>query len=329
MKTLLATGVAVVALTGAAFAQSGSIMLYTSQPNDLLADMIAQFNDAYPDVEVEVFRSGTTEVMNRVNTEIEAGEPQADVLFIASALPMSQLKDMDMLLAYEDAPVEAYDPAFMDADNTYFGTKVITTGIIYNTDLVDEAPTSWDDLLSEAAADSVIMPSPLYSGAALLHVGTMTAHDDFGWEYYEALADNGAIAGTGNGSVLEAVATGQAAYGIIVEFLAFNAMNEGSPVDFAFPVEGVTTITEPVAILANTGNPDAAKAFVDWQLSPAGQAFAGIQGYIPAHPDAEAAEWLPSSADIAADIGIIAVDPATLIANEEDVKLRFAELFGG
>jgi iron(III) transport system substrate-binding protein len=29
--------------------------------------------------------------------------------------------------------VSAYDPAIMDDDKTYFSTKLITTGIVYNT----------------------------------------------------------------------------------------------------------------------------------------------------------------------------------------------------
>ena len=316
---------ALLAGTTAANAQSGDVLLYTSQPNELLAEMIAEFNATYPDVSVEVFRSGTTEVMNKLKAEIEAGDPQPDLLFIANALDMSELDSMDMLLHYADAPVDAYDPAIVGPDGAYFGTKLITTGIIYNTDLVETPPTSWSDLTADPANGAVIMPSPLYSGAAALHVGTMTANDAFGWAYYEALADNGAVAGRGNGSVLEAVATGQFAYGIIVDFMAFNARNEGSPVDFVFPTDGVTAITEPVAIMANTDNAEAAKAFVDWQLSLDGQGFAGAQGYLPAHPKAEAAAWFPSSADIE----IIAADPAVLLESAEDVKVQFADLFGG
>ena len=175
----------------------------------------------------------------------------------------------------------------------FFGTKLITTGIIYNTNLVEEAPASWQDLLSAAAEGQVIMPSPLYSGAAAYHVGTLTALDGFGWDYYEALADNGAIAGRGNGSVREAVSTGQSAYGVIIDFMTFNAAAEGSPVDFVFPEEGVTAITEPVAILSTARNPEAARAFVDWLLSANGQAFAAAQGYLPAHEDAPGPEQFP------------------------------------
>jgi iron(III) transport system substrate-binding protein len=43
-------------------------------------------------------------------------------------------------------------------------------------------------------------------------------------------------------------------------------------------------VTEPVAILSTAQNPDAAKAFVDFLLSPEGQQLAADQGYLPAHP---------------------------------------------
>ena len=327
MKKLLAAGIAAAAfgMGGPAAAQSGTLVLYTSQPDALLADMIAAFNETYPDVSVESFRSGTTEVINRLQAEFAAGDPQPDVLLVANSIVMSQLAADGRLMAYEDAPVAPYDPAFYDPNMMYFGTKLITTGIIYNTDLVDTAPESWTDLTAAAAEGQVIMPSPLYSGAAAYHVGTLTALDDFGWDYYNALYDNGAIAGRGNGSVREAVTTGQNAYGVIIDFMTFNAREDGSPVDFVFPTEGVTAITEPVAILSTANNVEAAEAFVDWLLSVDGQEFAAAQGYLPAHPDVAGPDAFPALSDIT----VLAVDPATLLTNDEDMKRQFADLFGG
>ena len=171
----------------------------------------------------------------------------------------------------------------------------------------------------------MIIPSPLYSGAAAFHVGTLTALDAFGWDYYEALADNGAIAGRGNGSVREAVSTGQSPYGIIIDFMTFNAAADGSPVAFVFPEEGVTAITEPVAILSTARNVEAAQAFVDWLLSPAGQAFAAEQGYLPAHADIAGPDAFPPLSEIE----FLSVDPAVLLENDEAVKRGFADLFGG
>ena len=44
------------------------------------------------------------------------------------------------------------------------------------------------------------MPSPLTSGAALIHLATMVEHPDFGWAHFETLAKNGVQPQGGNGA---------------------------------------------------------------------------------------------------------------------------------
>ena len=56
-------------------------------------------------------------------------------------------------------------------------------------------------------------------------------------------------------------------YGVIVDYLPIRESAKGSPVTFVFPKEGVSAVTEPVAILKTAKNVEAAKAFVDFLLS--------------------------------------------------------------
>ncbi|WP_274424962.1 ABC transporter substrate-binding protein [Chelativorans sp. YIM 93263] len=326
MKRHFLTTLAVL-LAGAApaIAQDGTITVYTSQPTEQMEAVIAAFNEDYPDVTVELFRSGTTEVMTRLQSEIAAGDVQADVVLIADAVAMTQLKNQDQLYAYEDAPVENLPASVVDPDMTFFGTKLITTGIVYNTDLVEEAPTSWADLTDSEVASGLIMPSPLYSGAAVIHVGTIVQQPELGWDFYETLADNGAVAGQGNGSVIEAVARGEKPYGIIIEYMALNAKAEGSPVDFVFPEEGVTSITQPVAIIEGTDNLEAAQAFVDWQLSETAQEQSVAQGYFPIYDGVEPPAGYPQ----VSSLSILEADPAAMLEADEENKRNFADLFGG
>ncbi len=323
IRTLVATTI----LAGLAFqaAAEDTITVYTSQPQDQMTQVIEAFNADHPEIKVELFRSGTTEVMAKLQAEYTAGNSPADVILIADTVAMTQLKNDDRLLAFTDAPVEGVDPAFIDADKTFFGTKVITTGIVYNTDLVKTAPTSWNDLLAADAAKSLIMPSPLYSGAAVIHVGTMAQQPDFGWAYYEKLAEAGAVAGQGNGTVIEAVARGEKAYGIIIEYMALNAKKKGSPVDFVFPAEGVSSITQPVAVLKGSDAVEAAKTFVAWQLSKASQEQATAQGYFPILPDVAQPEGYPALSTLK----ILPADSDAMLKADTENKEKFAELFGG
>lgn len=323
IRTLLATTV----LAGLVFTAQAeeTITVYTSQPQDQMTQVIEAFNADHPEIKVELFRSGTTEVMAKLQAEYTAGNSPADVILIADTVAMTQLKNDDRLLAFTEAPVEGIDAAFIDADKTFFGTKVITTGIVYNTDLVKTAPTSWNDLLATDAAKSLIMPSPLYSGAAVIHVGTMTQQPDFGWAYYEKLAEAGAVAGQGNGTVIEAVARGEKAYGIIIEYMALNAKKKGSPVDFVFPTEGVSSITQPVAVLKGSDSVEAAKTFVAWQLSKAAQAQATAQGYFPILPGVAQPEGYPALTTLK----ILPADSSAMLKADTENKEKFAELFGG
>src|SRR4029077_6736160 len=119
----------------------------------------------------------------------------------------------------------------------------------------------------------------------VIHIGTVVQQPDFGWSYFDTLARNGAIAGKGNGAVIESVARGEKAYGIIIEYMAYNAKAKGSPVDFVFPEEGVSAITQPVAVLNTSRNVEAAKAFLAWQLSEEAQRQSASQGYFPVFPN--------------------------------------------
>src|SRR5690606_39925224 len=119
-----------------------TIFVYSSQPDRDLKGTIAAFNQYYPNVKVDVFRSGTTEVINRLRTEIAAGAPRPDVLLIADAVSMEALKKDGQLMPITDLKTEGISSDFFDADHTYIGTKLISTGIVVNKQS-KLTPTSW------------------------------------------------------------------------------------------------------------------------------------------------------------------------------------------
>lgn len=321
-RTLAAFLVAL-ALPAGAQDVSGPLVIYTSQPNADAQQTVDAFTAKHPGVRVEWVRDGTTQVMAKLAAEFEAGAPQPDVLLIADMVTMEGLAADGRLMTHAEADVSAYDPAIMDPELMYFSTKLITTGIAYNTS-VDMVPTSYADLRN-IPENTFAMPSPLTSGAATIHMVSITGNPDLGWDFYEALADNGALAQGGNGGTLQAIAGGEKLYGFLVDFLAIRNKRDGAPIDFVFPREGVSAVTEPVAILSTAQNPTAAKAFVDFLLSPEGQQLAADQGYLPAHPAITPPEGFPAR-DM---IKLLPFNPAMALAEDRANKLRFTEIFGG
>ena len=265
-------------------------------------------------------RDGTPKIMAKLRAEIEAGSPQPDLLLIADVVTMEGLKKEGRLMAYPEADLSAFASAQSDPGKTYFSTKLITTGIVYNTN-APMKPTSWEDLTKPEAKGQVVMPSPLTSGAAMIHTVTLTGNLSEGWDFYSALAENGAQAAGGNGDVLKSVSGGDKLYGMIVDYMPMREKAKGAPVEFVFPAEGVSAVTEPVAILSTAKNPEAAKAFVDFLLSEKGQALASSQGYIPAR----AGVALPAGYPERSAIKVLPFDAATAVANETANKEKFSE----
>jgi iron(III) transport system substrate-binding protein len=322
-RILLPMLVALVPSFAQAQGLAGNLVLYTSQPNTDAQQTIDAFKARHPGVNVTFVRDGTPKILAKLGAEFEAGQPQADVLLIADSVTMEGLKKEDRLLAHETADVSAYPAGTHDAQKFWFATKLITTGIAYNTK-ASFKPTSWQDLTRPEVKGQLVMPSPLTSGAALIHAATLTGSMNDGWKYYEALKENDAIAGGGNGDVLKQVAGGQKLYGVMVDYMPIREKAKGAPVEFVFPKEGVSAVSEPVAILKSTKNPDAARAFVDFLLSKDGQELALKQGYIAAHP----AVALPAGYPARDQIKVMSFDAAKALADETKNKAAFAEIFG-
>src|SRR3954453_12398642 len=92
-------------------AASGKLTLYTSQPDKIAAETVAAFNKKEPGIQVEIFRSATTEGMNKLQAEIVAGPPRAEWLLVADSMTREQFKAHTRLLAYPTADVAALPAA--------------------------------------------------------------------------------------------------------------------------------------------------------------------------------------------------------------------------
>ncbi|NYZ11658.1 ABC transporter substrate-binding protein [Azospirillum sp. RWY-5-1] len=326
MKVTLATiaATAALVLSLSTEAASGKLVVYTSQLEADAKQTVEAFKAQNPGVEVDWIRSGTTELMNKLRAEFAAGAPQPDVLLIADAVTMESLKAEKRLLKLDGLPTEGYRPGTHDAAGYWYGTKLITTGIMVNTS-AKMVPSSWLDLLKPEAKGNVVMPSPLYSGAAAIHVASLKEQPGIGAGYLEKLQANGATAAKGNGGILKSVAGGEKLYGVVVDYLPIREQLKGAPVTFVFPKEGVSAVTEPAAVLATARNPEAGKAFIGFLLSREGQELASRQGFLPALAGVKAPEGFPDPATIT----VMPYDPAKALKDDEANKRAFADLFGG
>ncbi len=315
---------ALITFFAASTAGAGQITLYTSMPKNNAEQLIDAFEKATPGVKVQLFRAGSGQILNKLQGEFAARQVRADVVMLADEVSMTDLKRDNRLLAYRDAPVKdlpkgSYDPGF-----TYFGTRIMTVGIIYNTRRVQQAPTSWAELVAGNNVKQTVMPSPLYSGAQLANLTLLTEMPGIGWPYFEKMAKEGVQTVEGNGEVRNAVAEGSKSYGMVLDYMAIEAAQKGSPVAWVAPKEGVVAFFQPIAILQGAANVEDAKKFIGFLLSRQGQELAVKQGYRPL-----IANMAPPAGFPAMDkMKVIPVDAAA-IEKAGQTKKRFDALFGG
>lgn len=301
-----------------------TLTLYTSQPNRDAQMTVDAFEQANPDIKVEWVRDGTTKLMTKLRAELSAGVVKPDVLLIADSVTMESMVSAGYLYSYMSPNRYKYEDSLYNHKGYYYGTKIITTGIVRHKKSTQH-PSDWSDLIKPEYKNQVAMPSPLYSGAALIHLATLTNNASLGWRYYEALHENKVMAQGGNGGVLKAVASGTKPYGVIVDFLAIREAAKGSPIEFVFPKTGVSMVTEPVAIMKEAKNKEAAKRFVDFLLSKEGQKLVLEQGYLPARSDIGVPTGFPKRESI----HLMPFDAEKTLRDNEANKARFNSIFGG
>ena len=317
LALLLATG------TSGAWAQGGTqlLRLYTSMPKAAAEELATAFEAKHPAIDVQIYRAGTTRIIEKIKLDRLLDEPGADVILIADEINMEQLKAKGELRPYPKAPVDGLPQGSFDSGWTYFGTKAMSTVLIFDPARTP-SPASWRDL-TVASAGPVATPNPLTSGSALANLWHLT--EMLGWDFYQALSQNGALVLRKNSQVLGAVAEGKVAYGMVLDYVAVNAKASGTTIDFVYPVEGAVITYQPAAIAARTQNVAGSEAFIDFLLSLDGQRLVSSQGYRPLLGDVGLPPGYPT--DISA-FAMRPVDAKAAVDQAEQLRFKFNTIFG-
>jgi len=243
---------------------SGTLRLYTSVSQEPIDAVLAGFAEGAPDVDVELFRAPTGELNARLAAEQREGGVTADVLWLSDPLSMQQYSAQGLLAPLDLAEADAVPDEFRTED--FVGVSLLEVVIVHSPGL-DPAPTSWEDLADPAYRGAVAIPDPSFAGSAFGALGWFAQAEGFGTEYYQALADNGAVQVQSPGEVLTGVAEGRFSAGMTIAFSAREAIAEGSPLEIVRPEPGAIAIYAPVGIFESSANPEAATALVDYLLS--------------------------------------------------------------
>jgi len=306
---------------------TGKLMLYTSVPINTINKVKTEFEKRQPGIELNIFRSGTGEVMDRIYSEIDKGQIQADLIWVADFTVGEELKNRGQLLKYKSPQADNLISFLKDKDDYYYAARLLNMVIAYNTDNVKKIPTSYRDLLSPEYKGRIGIADPNYSGATLYSVVTLVQSEEFGWDYFVRLYENELQIMKGNTPLNQAIADGELNMGITIDFMVRELKNENPdiPIDYIFPEEGVILVPSPIAITKNCQNLPAAKVFIDFILSKEGQEFLSAQGITPIRLDVTP----PSGVPTITQMKVIPSNPEEILIIKEDSKHIFIDIFQG
>lgn len=113
------------------------------------------------------------------------------------------------------------------------------------------------------------MGSPLESGTMFMAVAMLSRA--FGWQFFDDLRQNDLIAAGGNSSVMNRMETRERPIGIVLLENILKAQKKGSSIGAIYPPEGSVAVPSPIAILADTRQPELARKVYDWFFSDEAQ----------------------------------------------------------
>ena len=306
--------------------KEGKVVWYTSLALSSSEKVAKLFEAAYPGVGVEVHRTGSQRILQRVMQELQANLKLVDVIHTSDAGHFVLLKDKKLLLKYTPAGVDVFPPGFKDRDGYYYGLRATVNVIAYNSKIISaaEAPRTWKDLLDPKWKGRLVTAHPGYSGVIATHVLALVHL--YGWDYWKQLAQNRLMLVQSAVDPSGVVASGERPVAVNGgDYTFYQTKKKGNPVEIVYPKEGVPLVISPSAIAAGAPHPNAAKLFTDFTFSKeVQQVLADTEGLYTGHPEVT----YPTDKPKLSDLRLLPADPDELEKRNEEIKKRFVEFFG-
>ena len=253
---------------------ANELTVYTAVEAEDLARYAEAFNQDHPDIEIKWVRDSTGIVTAKLLAE--KNNPQADVIWGLAATSLLLMKSEGMLEPYKPKGVGKLDKKFVDsgAVPTWVGMDAWVASVCYNTVEAAkhglEPPETWRDLLKPMYKGHLIMPNPNSSGTGFLDVSSwlqMFGKKQGGWDFMDRLHKNIARYTHSGSKPCKLAAAGEIPIGISFAFRGAKSKAQGAPLEIIVPAEGVGWDMEATAIVAGTGNLEAAQTLVDWSIT--------------------------------------------------------------
>lgn len=261
---------------------------YISNGSDDSVDVVSAF-EQLTGIKVNYTTFDSNESMY---AKLRSGAANYDVV-IPSDYMVAKMISEGMLkpLNYDNIPnFKKIDPEYVDPDydpqNAYTVPYMLcTTGIIYNTTMVDEAPTSWADLWDEQYAGNILMfnnSRDAYAIAAFKsgHNINPQSTEEVDEVVEELKAQKPLVQAYVMDEIFDKMIGGEAAIGVYYSGDAITMIDDNPDLAWVFPEEGSVLSVDCMAIPAASEHQEAAEMFINFMCeTDIGKANAEYIGY--------------------------------------------------
>lgn len=273
---------------------SGSLTIACGAMEDLCQAWTSAFTEA-TGVQTSFVRLSSGETVARL--EAARSAPEFDVWHGGPVDGFGAAKEQELLASYESPNAEEIPAEYRDDEGYWTGVYLGVLGFCSNESILDnlgvDAPTSWDDLLAPELSGQVSTAHPSTSGTAFTTLWTQVERlggEDAAFDYMSQLHTNVlqySKSGTAPG---QHAGRGEVAVGLVFAHDCVKYREEGmTDLVVSFPEDGTGYEIGGVALVAGSGNEEAAQAYIDWALTPEAQNIGTTVGSYQAltHPDAQ------------------------------------------
>lgn len=313
-------------IAGSAHAAQEKLIVYTSMKESLIGELKTAFAKKHPEVSMDYQSAGAGKLMAKIAAEKESGTIMADIIWTSEIPDFISMKQNGMLQPYVSPEVKNIHNPIPKFDGSFTPIRLGTLGIAYNTRLVKQAPAAWKDALDPRFKGAFGIANPALSGTSFMSVALLQSI--YGWGFFEQLKKNGGKVGKGSGQVVDDTASGDLLASLAVDYITNDKISKGATLKLVYPKE-MLVIPSPAAIMKGTKNLSAAKKFIDFLLSEAGQKIIVGEGTLPVRKGVKvpAKFNMPSAEEAMARA--IPIDYDKLLPNKENTIKQFSRIMTG
>lgn len=288
---------------GAPLAES-TVVVHTTTDEAEAADLLAGFKLLHPGISVRYVDLNSMELYERFLSEAASGAGTADIVW-SSAMDLQVKLVNDGYAQSYVSPEAAGLPAWAVWRNEAYAVTAEPVAFVYNRRLLPEArvPRTHEALTRALTADpnawkgKLAAYDPERSGAGFLFLTQDVQVTPRTWDLVRAMGQAGVKLYASTGTMLDRVAAGEQllAYNVIGSYAMERAKQEPA-LGVVLPLDYTIVLSRIAFVPRAARNPGAARLFMDYMLSRAGQERLAAHSLAPARVEArygtEAAEGI-------------------------------------